>query len=511
MSAKRGFPAVLDALKTRWWVVLLCALIAGTAAFASRELREKEYQASSSVLFRSTNLDASVLNGTSYFDRSNDPLRTAATNFELIQSPAVAARVSEQLAGRLTPEAIERLVSFREIGSSDVVEISATDRSATDAALIANTWATEFVAYRRETDRSQVAEAIALIRGELERSDAVVADERIQDLRQTLERLRVVQALQTGGAEVIDTASVPDEPVGPSIILVVAGATLLGALLGLATATLAQRRDQRLKTPDDAAALLDIPLLANVPRIRSGGSSALTDLTGPDAREAFRTLALRLRFFDLDRARQVVAVMSAESGEGKTTVALRLASTYAAMGRRVIVVDCDLRDGDIRLRLPLDGGPGLVEVLSGQATIADAVQRIEFDSESAVAGEELKAALYAIPTGASPPNPIQMLSSNAMRELMSALRESFDHVILDTAPLLRVSDTEALIELVDGIIVVSRLQHSTTDDLRRLSTVIGARSTQVLGVVVNDVGRREAGRAQYGTVKPAGQKERVGS
>ena len=510
MSAKRGFPAVLDALKSRWWVVLLCALIAGSAAFASRELREKEYQASASVLFRSTNLDASVLNGTSYFNRSNDPLRTAATNFELIQSPAVAARVSAELDGRLSPEEIERLVSFREIGSSDVVEISATDRSATDAAAIANTWASQFVAYRRETDRSQVAEAIALIRGELAGAGAATTDERLQDLRQTLERLRVVQALQTGGAEVIDTASVPENPAGPSLILVVAGATLLGGLLGLATATLAQRRDQRLKAPDDAAELLDLPLLANVPRIRSGGSSALAALTGPDAREAFRTLALRLRFFDLDRARQVVAIVSAESEEGKTTVALRLASTYAAMGHRVVVVDCDLRDGDIRLRLPLDAGPGLVEVLSGQATIADAIRRIEFESESSIAGEESSAVLYAIPTGASPPNPIQMLSSNAMRELMSALRESFDHVILDTAPLLRVSDTEALIELIDGIVVVSRLQQSTTDDLRRLSTILGARSTQVLGVVVNDVGRREAGRAQYGTASQPGRKEHVG-
>ena len=463
------------------------------------------------MLFRSTNLDASVLDGTSYFDRSNDPLRAAATNYELVQSPTVAARVSEELGGRLSPVEVEDLMSFREIGSSDVVEISATDRSATDAALIANSWAQQFIAYRRESDRSQVAEAIALIRAELDGADgaATATDARIQDLRQTLERLRVVQALQTGGAELIDPASVPTKPAGPPVALVVLAATLVGALLGLATATFAQRRDRRLKSSDDAASILDLPVLANIPRIRAAGPSGMADLLAPEAQEAFRTLALRLRLFDVDRARQVVAVVSGESGEGKTSVALRLGATYAAMGQRVIVVDCDLRRGDLRLRLPIDAGPGLVEVLSGQATIADAIRRVEFGLESAGAQSRSQAVLCVIPSGASPPNPIQMLSSNAMKEVLNALRASFDHVILDTAPLLRVSDTEALAELVDGLIVVSRVQHSTTDDLRKLAAIVGADPSRALGLVVNEVGRRDTGRAYYGAAGSTAQKETV--
>ena len=383
MSADRGLSAVARAVRSRWWIVVLCALIAGGAAFAARQLQDAEYRASASVLFRSTNLDASVLNGrNSYFDRSNDPLRTAATNFELVQSPTLAARVSKALGGDVTADDIEQQMSFREVGSSDVVEISATNTSAGVAALVANTWAREFVSYRRETNRAQVAEAIALIRRELDTSNAPAdsTDARIQDLRQTLERLRVVQALQTGGAELVNTAAVPESPVGLPLIVVVLGATLLGALVGVAAATFLERRDRRVKSPDDVAGLLGLPLLASVPRIRPGSPGTPTDLTFPETREAFRTLALRLRLFDVDRPRKVVAVVSAESGEGKTSVALRLGATYAAAGQRVIVVDCDLRRGDLRLRLPIDTGPGLVEVLSGQATIAEAIAKIEFAS-----------------------------------------------------------------------------------------------------------------------------------
>lgn len=509
MTATRGLPAIWEALRERWWLVALCGLIAGGAAFASGQLRDDEYRADASVLFRSTNLDASVLNGTSYFDRSNDPLRAAATNFELVQSPTVAARVSKELGGRLSSDEIEELMSFREIGSSDVVEISATDKSAATAALVANTWAEQFVAYRRESDRSQVAEAIALIRTELDGSNAPATDARIQDLSQTLERLRVVQALQTGGAELIDPASLPTSPVGLPLALVVFAATVLGAGLGLAAATLAHRRDRRLKTSDEASAILDLPVLANVPRIRAVGASGVDDLLAPEAQEAFRTLALRLRLFDVDRVRTLVAVVSGESGEGKTSVALRLGATYAAMGQRVVVVDCDLRRGDLRLRLPIDAGPGLVEVLSGQATVADALQRVEFDLEPGGTTTRPAAVLCVLPSGASPPNPIQMLSSNAMKDLLAALRSDYDHVILDTAPLLRVSDTEALAELVDGLIVVSRVQHSTTDDLRKLRAIVGADPSRSLGLVVNEVGRRDTGRAYYGAAGPAAQKESV--
>ena len=96
-----------------------------------------------------------------------------------------------------------------------------------------------------------------------------------------------------------------------------------------------------------------------------------------------------------------------------------------------------------------------------------------------------------------------------MRELLAALRDSFDHVVIDTAPLLRVSDTEALVELVDGLIVVSRLQHSTSDDLRKLAAIVDGDAKRALGVVVNDVGRRDTGRAYYGVPETPSTKETV--
>ncbi len=511
MRPERGSGGVLSALRARWWGVLLCALIPVTAVIAQRQLAEDEYQAGAQVLFRSTNLDASVLNGSSYFGQSDDPLRTAATNFELIQSPEVARRVADGLAGVLSADDIAARMSFAAIGSSDVVEVAATDTDPEVAASLANAWAREFVAYRRETDRAQVAEAIELVQADLTAAeDAGASGARVEELRASLSQLRVVQALQTGGAEFIQPATAPTAPVSSSLVILALGAGLVGLLIGGVTAVLAERGDRRLRGPEMAGEALGLPLLASVPRLRAKDARDPSALMVPEARESFHTLAVRLRFFDLDHARRVVAVVSGESGEGKTSVALGLAMAYANMGRRVILVDCDLRRGDIRLRLPIGPGPGLAEVLSGQASLQEAVRECDLDfADGGFPGSTGgdgggNGYLAVLAAGTSPPNPIQMLSSQAMLDVLARLRESYDNVVVDTSPLLRVSDAEALLPALDGFVIVARVQSTTTDDLERLTGILSRESERALGVVANDVHRRDTRSGYYGVTAQTG-------
>jgi len=511
MRTEHGSAGVLSALRARWWVVALCALLPVIAVLAQRQLQNDEYEATAQVLFRSTNLDATVLNGSSYFGESDDPLRAAATNFELIQSPEVAVRVAATLGGTLDAEGIEDRMTFTAVGSSDVVEVSATDHDRMLATNLANTWASEFVAYRRETDRAQIAEALDLVQDDLTAAQASGAsDSRVEELRASLSQLRVVQALQTGGAEFIQPAAVPRDPVAPSLILVVLGAALVGVLIGGVTAVLAEKGDRRLRTADAAAEALGIPLLASVPRLRAKDPRDPTALMVPEARESFHTLAVRLRFFDLDSARRVVAVVSGESGEGKTSIALGLAMAYASMGRRVILVDCDLRRGDIRLRLPIGPGPGLAEVVSGQASLDDAIRDCDLDFAGGGfpgaigAGAGSNGVLSVLASGTSPPNPIQMLSSKAMGDVLTRLRSVYDNVVIDTSPLLRVSDAEALLPAVDGFVVVARVQTTTTDDLGKLAGVLSGEAERALGVVANDVNRRDTRSGYYGVPAESG-------
>jgi succinoglycan biosynthesis transport protein ExoP len=513
MTKAHGYSGVLSALRARWWIVLLCALIPVVTALVHHQIEEERYQADALVLFRSTNLDASVLNGSSYFGRSNDPLRAAATNFELVQSPDVAARVAAALGSPWTTKLVTDRMRFAAVGSSDVVKISATDTDAALSAQLANTWASEFVAFRRETDRAQVSEAITLIERDLASSTPETEGARVDELRRSLSQLRVVQALQTGGAEFIQEAEVPTSPSGTPLVLVLLGGGLIGLVVGGITAVLAEKGDRRLRGADEAGAILDLPLLASIPKLRGKDTRAPSALMTAGAREGFHTLALRLRFFDLDSERRVIGIMSGESGEGKTSVALGLGMAYASMGHQVIVVDCDLRRGDMRLRLPIGPGPGLTEVLSNQATLSDAIRDCDLDfategfprsptpgaSASSSAGT-----LSVLPAGAPPPNPIQMLSSKGLVEILSRLRSSYDHVILDTSPLLRVSDAEALLPALDGFIIVARVQATSSEDLGRIATIISRDRDRALGVVANEISRRDTRSGYYGAAQQAG-------
>jgi non-specific protein-tyrosine kinase len=142
--------------------------------------------------------------------------------------------------------------------------------------------------------------------------------------------------------------------------------------------------------------------------------------------------------------------------------------------------------------------------------LSDAFQRVHLVAEPGGGGGESSTELYVLPSGATPPNPIQMLSSHAMREVVKSLRDRFDHVVVDTAPLLRVGDTEALLEVVDGVLVVARVGQTTTDDLRRLAAILEAEAPRALGVVVNDVGRRDTREGYYAPrQQPATTEERL--
>jgi capsular exopolysaccharide synthesis family protein len=192
--------------------------------------------------------------------------------------------------------------------------------------------------------------------------------------------------------------------------------------------------------------------------------------------EAFQMLRASLSYFSIDRPLKSIAIISPLVGDGKTTVAAGLALASARAGKRVILIDADLRRPQISVRLGIQAEAGLGEVLSGQHTLEDVL--IRPDLGLAEAGE-----LVVLPGGPPPPNPSALISSGRMRELVTRLEGEYDLVIIDTAAALAVSDSIPLVQTASGIAVIVRMNRSSSAAVRRLQKVIAEAEGNPMGVV----------------------------
>ena len=188
--------------------------------------------------------------------------------------------------------------------------------------------------------------------------------------------------------------------------------------------------------------------------------------------EQFRTLRARLDSLAAERPMRTIAITSALPGEGKTTASINLGLVSAmAVGRRVLLIDCDLRRPKVHTALGLRPEVGLAEVLTDQATAERAICKVE------------SSALEVLPVRGTPSNPAELLASARMRSLLEELSRTYDLVILDTPPTLALPDAKVLSELVDGVVLVVRADETPEDDVQAAMDLLDRR--RLLGVVLN--------------------------
>jgi len=254
---------------------------------------------------------------------------------------------------------------------------------------------------------------------------------------------------------------------------------LVGLVLGVGAALARNLLDVSIKSPEQLRRLTSVPNLGSIAYDTTVRSRPLTVHEGPQSprAEAFRQLRTNLRFLDVDSTHRVVALTSPMPDDGKTTTVLNLAAAIAAGGQRVLVIDADLRRPSAAGLLGLVGGIGLTSVLSGRLDAASAIQPW---SE----GADLMA------SGPIPPNPSELLASQHLRHVLDELRSYYDVVLIDTPPLLPVTDAAALAPLTDGMILVVRHHRTTTDQVRAAMDALEAARTPVLGTVLTMVPAR---------------------
>jgi capsular exopolysaccharide synthesis family protein len=254
---------------------------------------------------------------------------------------------------------------------------------------------------------------------------------------------------------------------------------VIGLLLGLGAAALAENSDRRLRDPNDLEEFTKLPLLSSV---SSRALAAPVDSLG-QSEEAFQMLRAALTYFNVDRKITTLVITSPGEKEGKTTVAIRLSMAAARAGRQVIVVDADLRRCGLTQRLGLNVRSGLGGVLVGEQPLSAAL--VDYRIDSVREGGKLD----VLPAGPPPPNPSELLSSREMQRLLSQLEMQADLVVIDTPAALAVSDALPLLPEASGIVLVARIQRTRREAVRRLQSMITATHGTLLGVVATGTAR----------------------
>lgn len=477
-------------------VLLICLIGVPASALAISVLQEKQYTADASLLFRDPALDQKLF-GSTFLQPSRDPDREAATNIKLVSLDAVAARTARALPGGLTSKDVSDKVEVAAEGQSDVASVRATDPDPRFAAQLANAFAEQYIEFRREADRSKVREAQQLVQRQLEAlTPAEMLGPRGRSIRERSEQLQVLASLQTGNAELVQQAQVPDSASSPNTARNVALGIVLGLLLGVGLAFLLERLDRRVRDPKEFEEIFDRPLLASIPESRAlatGGPAQHQNLpTGEQ--EAFRMLRANLRYFSVDRPVKSVLVTSAAPGDGKSTVSWNLGLAAAGTGAKVLLMETDLRHPSLAASAgPLAPAPGLSTVLAGQIEFAEVVQAVMVPNHHA--GRAPDRMMDVVVAGPIPPNPVDLIESERMRTVLREAEERYDLVVVDTPPTSVVSDAIPLIREVSGVIVVTRLGKSTRESVAQLRNQLVHLNAPTLGVVVNAF---KADRGSYG-------------
>jgi len=284
----------------------------------------------------------------------------------------------------------------------------------------------------------------------------------------------------------VEGASRPIDPVRPKKAANIMLSIALATCLGLAMAFLQEYLDDRINSPEDADRTAHLPLLGHVPVIPASEPTVVTNLPARShVAEAYRTLRSSIGFAAVDGELKTLMVTSPSKGEGKTVTSLNLAIAMALDGKKVILVDADLRRPSVHKQLKLPQGPGLTDVLVGQKQPEEVLNATE------VLG------LRVMTAGPIPPNPAELLNSQPMDRIIEQLRELADVVIFDTAPCIPVSDSIVLANKLDGVILVVHAGETKKAAVKHTREMLDRARARTLGLVFNRVPQRKGGYYYY--------------
>ncbi|MCY7363116.1 MAG: polysaccharide biosynthesis tyrosine autokinase, partial [Ignavibacteria bacterium] len=337
----------------------------------------------------------------------------------------------------------------------------------------------ELIAKSQNELKGLPEEMSELVRLEREKSAA----ERLYSmLEQKYQEATINERARVGNASILDLGLDNNSPVAPDRPRIILFGILIGLGLGLAFAFVRNYLDKTIKTPDELESG-GASVLSWIPKIETAGKNGTTTpefIVGSKANsaasEAFKALRTRIQFSRLESNQlKTILITSSIPFEGKTIVACNLAGSFAQAGKKVLIMDCDLRKPRVHNVFETDKFPGLSDYLFTNVTLEDITRKTSLDN------------LYFITSGTIPPNPSELLGSVQMKQFMNKLKEIYDIVIVDSPPFITVTDSEILYNITDGTVLVCQANKTPSEAFWKTHERLSKKqSHHLLGCVLNN-------------------------
>lgn len=500
-----------------WWLLLLAGLVAGGVGYWLELRKPIRYQARATLMiYQGTSSDS---NSNVYADVVANE-RVAPTYAQLLTRYPVLESVINNNKLPLSPAQLAGMISAKPVANTNLIELLVIDTDSVRASVIANTLPTVFSAYNSKLQSERYAQKksdsqieldtlnrriletqIALnVLGEPstveEEADQARLQTQLNQYRQsyasalnTYEQLRIAENRSTTNNLVAyEMATSPAPALARDMTRAGASAFAVAALLAGVFAYLWDYFDDTFKLPEQISTLTGLPILSVIQQQKadnmSRGLVAQVEPRSPVS-EAYRMLRTNLQFSGVDRQKRVIVVTSPQMGDGKSTTAANLAIVMAQSGKKVLLIDGDLRRPSLHTKFDLPNRYGLTDLLVNH----------DFDTTALLATSTNN--LFFLPSGNIPPNPAELLGSDSMRRLIEKFSETFDCVLIDAPPVTAVSDPIILGRLSDGFILVVALKQSKSKLTQQTCEQLKRANIPMLGLAVNFLRLQDRGYYYY--------------
>ncbi|MBD7917217.1 polysaccharide biosynthesis tyrosine autokinase [Cellulomonas sp. Sa3CUA2] len=434
-------------LRRSWPAIVVVAVLGGLGGLGVSALTTPTYAASAQIYVSVATGDSTsdLLQGSSFTRQQ------VVSYANLVDSPLVLRPVIDDLALDTRVDTLGESIVAESPLNSSLINITVRNESPAIAAAIANAVASEFSTVVSELDRPEGSESSSV---------------KMTTVREAVS---------------------PESPATPRTKINAALGVILGAALVVVIGVLRQVLNTRVRNESDIAKVTDIAVVGAIPLDEDAVKRPLILQADPRSprSEAFRRLRTNVQFLGAGGGPALFAVTSSVPGEGKTSTIVNLGIALADAGQRVMLIDCDLRRPAVARYLGIEGSVGLTTVLIGQATAREVVQPWG------------NGRLDVLPSGEIPPNPSELLGSPRMQALLRELSSAYDVVLLDTPPLLPVTDAAILSRLVGGVLMVARAGRVHRNELQQALTSLAAVDASVRGVVLNGQSIKDSGAYVY--------------
>ncbi|HOQ38592.1 MAG TPA: polysaccharide biosynthesis tyrosine autokinase [Acetivibrio sp.] len=443
-------------LLKKWYLIVVCLILATTTAFLVTKFYLKPVYKAESTLFLGKEPGQIALSITDI--QLNNQL--VVDYRQILKSRRVAKIINEKLGVDI--KEFQSKVGVTTVKDSRIFSISYED---TDPELAAN-----------------VVNELADV---------------IQDL--------AAEIIEVKNVNIIDIAEIPDVPISPSTKKNVAVSAFLGLLLGAALIFLLEFIDHTFKKPEEVERHLGLNVIGTIPEFEGGkrGKKKAKDQkvleqqylknliahNNPKApaTEAFRELRTNLYYTSVDKELKTLVVTSPTLGDGKTVTAVNLAVTLARLGKKVLIIDADMRKPKVHYYFGIKNKTGLTNILTEQNE----------DYKVKITQKDDIQNLYIITCGPVPPNPAEMLSSNKMKNLLDKLKDEYDLIIVDTPPVAQVTDAAIVAGITDGVLLVLASRQTRIEMAKRAKKLLNSVNANIIGTVLTKIENRRTGYYYY--------------